>query len=57
MGAANRRRPRVPEAFDKCVREGGRIRTKQLKDGKYIRICYLNGKSYPGEVKEKKSKS
>jgi len=44
----------MPEAFDACVRNGGRVRTKKLKGGKYMHICFLKGKSYPGEVKTKK---
>ena len=45
----------MPAAFEACVKSGGRVRTKKLKDGKYIRICFAaNGKSYPGEVKKKK---
>ena len=49
----------MPEDFNKCVAEGGRVRTKVLKGGKYMHICFLKGKSYVGEVKksEKKSKS
>ena len=42
----------MPKAFEDCVKNGGRVRTKTLKDGKYIRICFLKGKSYAGEVKE-----
>jgi putative hemolysin len=45
----------MPAGFNYCESHGGRIRTKKLKGGKYIHICWLNGKSYPGEVKEKKS--
>ena len=44
----------MPEGFDKCRSSGGRIRTKKLKEGKYIHICYIDGKSYAGEVKQKK---
>lgn len=44
----------MPKDFDNCVKNGGRVRTKKLKDGKYIHVCFLNGKSYAGEVKEKK---
>lgn len=45
----------MPEAFEKCVREGGNIITKKLPDNKYMHICYdKNGKSYPGEIKTKK---
>ena len=48
----------MPKAFDDCVKNGGRVRTKKLKGGKYIHICFLKGKSYAGEVKtaEKKEK-
>lgn len=41
----------MPEAFDRCRRNGGRVRTKKLKGGKYIHICFKGGKSYAGEVK------
>ena len=43
----------MPKDFDKCVKDGGKVRTKKLKGGKYIHICYdKNGKSHAGEVKE-----
>jgi len=45
----------MPADFLKCIKDGGRVRTKRLKDGRYMKICYLNGKSYDGEVKEKTS--
>ena len=44
----------MPRAFKSCVRKGGRVRTKKLRGGKYIHICFLKGKSYAGEVKRKK---
>ena len=44
----------MPESFNRCVKAGGRVRTKKLKDGKYIHICFKNGKSYAGHVKKKK---
>ncbi len=44
----------MPEGFDMCRAKGGRIRTKKMGSGKYMHICFLNGKSYPGEVKEYK---
>ena len=44
----------MPEAFERCVKNGGKVITKTLKGGKYLHICYLNGKSYAGEVKTKK---
>lgn len=45
----------MPVDFDKCVREHGRVRTKTLSDGRYLRICYDKaGKSHAGEVRERK---
>jgi len=46
----------MPAGFDKCVKDGGRVGTKKLKGGKYMHICFLKGKSYPGEVKKAKEK-
>ncbi len=47
----------MPEGFDKCQVDGGRIRTMKLKGGRYMRICYDKaGKSHAGEVKTGKSK-
>jgi len=40
----------MPEDFLKCVRNGGKVRTKKLKGNKYIKICFIDGKSYSGEV-------
>jgi hypothetical protein len=45
----------MPKAFEECVRRGGKVRTITLKGNKYMHICYLNGKSYAGEVKTKKT--
>jgi len=44
----------MPAGFDRCVKNGGRVRTKELSGGRYMHICFLNGKSYAGEVKTKK---
>jgi hypothetical protein len=46
----------MPAEFLKCISEGGRVRTKDLKNGKYVHICFKDGKSYAGEVKFKKRK-
>ena len=43
----------MPAGFEKCEREGGKIRRKTLSDGRYINICYKDGKSFAGEVHEK----
>jgi len=45
----------MPQAFENCVKSGGRVRTKPLSGGKYIHICFKDGKSYAGEVKQGKS--
>jgi len=52
----------MPEAFEKCKNNGGRIRTVTgpskrfgLSAGEYKHICFLNGEMYEGERKAKKS--
>lgn len=45
----------APQAFENCVKNGGRVRTKTLSGGRYQRICFKDGKSYAGEIKTKKS--
>jgi len=44
-----------PQNFNNCRKNGGKIRTKTLSGNKYMHICFLNGKSFPGEVKTKKA--
>ncbi len=46
----------MPEAFNKCQKGGGKIRTKKLKGGKYIHIWIPKGggSSVAGEVKKAK---
>jgi len=44
----------MPAAFNKCVKSGGRVRTKKLSMGRYMHLCYKGSKSYAGEVKKKK---
>jgi len=44
----------MPAGFDMCRSKGGRIRTKKVGGNKYMHICFLGGKSYPGEVKSYK---
>lgn len=43
-----------PKPFEDCVRAGGKVRRKSLANGKYVNICYRNGKSYAGHVHTKK---
>lgn len=46
----------MPKSFDACRKGGGKIRTIQVgKEGKYMHVCILNGKTYKGEVKTKAS--
>lgn len=37
-----------------CVRTGGKVITKKVNAKQYMHICYKDGKSYPGEVKDYK---
>ena len=46
-----------PQAFDDCVKNEGRVRTRTISGGRYQHICFLHGKSYAGEVKTKQNKS
>lgn len=41
----------MPKAFNNCVSRGGRVRTKTLAGGKYLHVCFKDGKSYAGHVK------
>jgi len=43
----------MPADFETCVKNGGRVRTKQLSGGKYMHICFKDGKSHAGYVKMK----
>jgi len=47
----------MPKGFDNCVKKGGRVRTLKLKGRKYVRLCWLDGKSYRGHIKTKKKAS
>ena len=44
----------MPRDFNLCVAQGGRVRTKKLSKGRFIRICFdKNNKSHAGEVKQR----
>lgn len=47
----------MPQAFENCRKNGGRIRTIKPKEGVYIPVCFLGGKSYRGEVHHNKAGS
>ena len=44
----------MPAGFNRCVKGGGRVRTKKLSGGRYLHICFKDGQSYSGEVKKRK---
>ncbi len=44
----------MPADFNACQKAGGRIRTITLKGGRHMRICYKDGKSFAGEVRQSK---
>ena len=44
----------MPAAFERCVKNGGRVRTIKPRADVYIKVCFINGKSYRGEVHHKK---
>ena len=48
------KRDSMPAAFDSCRAKGGKIRTKTLSKGRFMRICILGGKTFKGEIKTKK---
>ncbi len=45
----------MPKAFKEAVKKGARVRTKKLSEDRFIHIAYLDGKSYEGHVKNKKT--
>ena len=49
----------MSKEFLSCVANGGRVRTIKVKGHpeQYMKVCYLNGKSYSGEVHTKKKLS
>jgi hypothetical protein len=47
----------MPKEFEQCISNGGTVRTQKVGKDKYMRICFKDGKSYAGEVKEKKAKN
>lgn len=47
----------MPVGFENCIKRGGRVRAKKLSGGRFIRICFKDGKSFPGEVHKGKKES
>lgn len=53
----------MPADFEKCVKNGGRVRTisgpnKQygLKKGEYLHVCFMKGEMHMGEKRTKEKK-
>ena len=46
----------MPEAFTRCIRRGGKVKTIKPKSGVSIKVCYPSGGGSPvhGEVHHKK---
>ena len=44
----------MPAAFERCRKNGGRVRTESLGKGRYRHVCYLKGEKYLGHVKVRK---
>lgn len=48
----------MPEDFDRCVADGGKVITKTLDGGKYIHLCKDGaGHWHKGEMKHKQAKA
>lgn len=52
----------MPESFDRCVENGGRVRTISgpnkkygLKKGEYRKICFIDNSAFMGHKTKKKS--
>ena len=53
----------MPEAFDNCVSQGGRVRRISgpnkrfgLSKNQYLNICFKEGEMFRGHLKTKKNK-
>jgi len=46
----------MPKDFEKCVANGGRVRTIKHGKEKYQHICYDSKGSHAGEIKTKEKK-
>jgi len=46
----------MPKDFEDAVKRGARVRTKRLSKGRYIKIAFIDGKSYAGEVHQRKKR-
>ena len=52
----------MPAEFEKCVRNGGRVRTVSgpkkkmgLGKGQFVKFCFIGNQSFRGETKTKKN--
>ena len=44
----------MPADFLRCVKQGGKIRTRSLKGNRFMPVCFIGGKSFAGEVRKRK---
>jgi len=44
----------MPKDFNRCVKKGGRVRTRKLPKGRYQRVCFDEKGGHAGEVKKRK---
>jgi len=45
----------MPQDFDMCMKNGGKVRTKTMGIGKYAHVCIDKmGKTHVGEIKKYK---
>ena len=44
----------MPAAFDRCVKKGGKVRTKSFSKGRFQRTCLIDGKMFTTAIKKKK---
>jgi len=46
----------MPAKFKECIAKGGKVRTVKIGTTKFMPICFVGGKSFPGEVRTRKKK-
>jgi len=45
----------MPQAFDNCVKRGGKVWTKSYGNGTYRHFCTIGGATHAGHLKHKKT--
>ena len=44
----------MPKAFLKCVKSGGRVRTKSLSNKRYMKVCFSGDRTFSGHQRKAK---